>query len=56
VGDPDACIRSIERYRDELGVTTLLARAQWPGVSQDIALRGIRLLGEQVIPAFRRGR
>ena len=56
VGDPHACIRGIERYRDELGITTLLARVQWPGVRQDVALRGIRLLGEQVIPAFRRGR
>ncbi len=56
VGDPGACIRAIERYRDALGITTLLARVQWPGVSQDVALRGIHRLGEQVMPAFRRTR
>jgi alkanesulfonate monooxygenase SsuD/methylene tetrahydromethanopterin reductase-like flavin-dependent oxidoreductase (luciferase family) len=54
VGDPHACIRAIERYRDELGITTLLARVQWPGVSHDVAQRGIRLLGEHVLPAVRR--
>ncbi len=54
VGDPAGCARAIGRYRDELGITYLLARVQWPGVSQEAALRGIRLLGEQVIPELRR--
>jgi alkanesulfonate monooxygenase SsuD/methylene tetrahydromethanopterin reductase-like flavin-dependent oxidoreductase (luciferase family) len=53
VGDPAGCAASIARYRDELGITTLLARVQWPGVSHDVALRGIRLLGEKVLPALR---
>lgn len=53
VGDPAACIRTIQQYRDGLGITYLLARVQWPGTPQDVALRGIRLLGEQVLPAFR---
>jgi alkanesulfonate monooxygenase SsuD/methylene tetrahydromethanopterin reductase-like flavin-dependent oxidoreductase (luciferase family) len=53
VGDPDGCARVIERYRDELGVTHLLARVQWPGVSQEVAVRGIQLLGEHVLPALR---
>ncbi len=56
VGDPAECIRGIQRYRDELGITYLLARVQWPGTPQEVALRGIRLLGEQVLPAFRAGR
>ena len=53
VGDPDGVARQCERYRDELGITHILARVQWPGVSQDTALRGIRLLGEQVMPKLR---
>jgi alkanesulfonate monooxygenase SsuD/methylene tetrahydromethanopterin reductase-like flavin-dependent oxidoreductase (luciferase family) len=53
VGDPDGIRRQFERYRDELGITHMLARVQWPGVSQDVALRGIRLLGEQVMPKLR---
>jgi alkanesulfonate monooxygenase SsuD/methylene tetrahydromethanopterin reductase-like flavin-dependent oxidoreductase (luciferase family) len=53
VGDPQGCARQVRRYRDELGVTHFLARVQWPGVPHEVALRGIRLLGEQVIPAVR---
>lgn len=56
VGDPGGCARQIRRYRDDLGVTHLLARVQWPGVPHALALRGIRLLGEEVIPAVRGGR
>ena len=53
VGDPEGVRAQFERYRDELGITHMLARVQWPGVSQEIALRGLRLLGEQVIPKLR---
>lgn len=55
VGDPASCARQILRYRDEFGITHFLARVQWPGVSQADALRGLRLLGEEVIPLVRRG-
>ena len=53
VDDPDGVRAQFERYRDELGITHMLSRVQWPGVSQEIALRGLRLLGEQVIPKLR---
>jgi alkanesulfonate monooxygenase SsuD/methylene tetrahydromethanopterin reductase-like flavin-dependent oxidoreductase (luciferase family) len=53
VGDPAGCVDAIQRYRDELGVTHLLARVQWPGVDQEAALRGIRLLGEKVLRQVR---
>jgi alkanesulfonate monooxygenase SsuD/methylene tetrahydromethanopterin reductase-like flavin-dependent oxidoreductase (luciferase family) len=53
VGDPASCARQVRRYRDDLGITHFLARVQWPGVSHEAALRGIRLLGEEVIPAVR---
>lgn len=53
VGDPAGCRRAIERYRSELGITCFLARVQWPGVPPAHALRAIRLLGEEVIPALR---
>jgi alkanesulfonate monooxygenase SsuD/methylene tetrahydromethanopterin reductase-like flavin-dependent oxidoreductase (luciferase family) len=53
VGDPAGCAHQIRRYRDELGITHFLTRVQWPGVPQAVALRGIRLLGEEVIPAVK---
>ncbi len=53
VGDPDGCARQVRRYGEALGINYFLARVQWPGVSQQEALAGIRLFGERVIPAFR---
>ncbi|MBI2205220.1 MAG: LLM class flavin-dependent oxidoreductase [Candidatus Rokubacteria bacterium] len=54
VGDAETCVRTLTRYRDDAGMTHLLARVQTPGVSQADALRGIRALGERGIPALRR--
>jgi alkanesulfonate monooxygenase SsuD/methylene tetrahydromethanopterin reductase-like flavin-dependent oxidoreductase (luciferase family) len=50
LGDPAHVRDEIARYRDQLGITTLIVRAQWPGMPQDAVLRTIRLLGEQVLP------
>jgi alkanesulfonate monooxygenase SsuD/methylene tetrahydromethanopterin reductase-like flavin-dependent oxidoreductase (luciferase family) len=49
VGDPARVRDEIARLRERLGVTTLIVRVQWPGLPQEIALRTIRLLGEQVL-------
>lgn len=54
VGDPETCARTLARYRDEAGITHVLARVQTPGVSQAAALRSIRTLGEQVVPKLGR--
>ena len=40
----------IARYREQLGVTTLIFRLQWPGMDQAQVLRSIRLLGTKVLP------
>ena len=40
----------ITRYRERLGITSLIVRVQWPGMDQTRVLRTIRLLGEQVLP------
>jgi alkanesulfonate monooxygenase SsuD/methylene tetrahydromethanopterin reductase-like flavin-dependent oxidoreductase (luciferase family) len=52
VGDPARVREEIARYRERLGITTLIVRVQWPGMAQATVLRTIRLLGEQVLPAF----
>lgn len=54
IGDPDAVIRDIEWYHRELGLNHIIGRIQWPGLPQDLALRCIRLMGERVIPHFRK--
>jgi alkanesulfonate monooxygenase SsuD/methylene tetrahydromethanopterin reductase-like flavin-dependent oxidoreductase (luciferase family) len=53
LGDPARVKDEIARYRDSLGVTTLIVRVQWPGMDQARVLRTIRLLGEQVFPRLR---
>ena len=52
VGDPAGVQDEIERYRERLGVTTMIFRVQWPGMDQAAVLRSIRLLGERVFPHF----
>jgi len=53
LGDPAKIREDIARYRDRLGVTTLVMRLQWPRMEHVKVLRSIRLLGEEVLPHFR---
>lgn len=50
LGDPVRVREEIARYRERLGVTTIIFRLQWPGMDQAKVLRSIRLLGEKVLP------
>jgi alkanesulfonate monooxygenase SsuD/methylene tetrahydromethanopterin reductase-like flavin-dependent oxidoreductase (luciferase family) len=50
IGDPAQVREEIARYRERLGITSLIVRVQWPGMDQARVLRTIRLLGEQVLP------
>jgi len=54
IGDPATVIREIEGYERELGINHIIGRVQWPGLPQALALKCIRLMGEAVIPYFRR--
>jgi alkanesulfonate monooxygenase SsuD/methylene tetrahydromethanopterin reductase-like flavin-dependent oxidoreductase (luciferase family) len=53
LGDPQECIEQIKVYRDRLGINFMVLRVQWPGMSNEEAIRAIELLGRQVIPALR---
>ncbi len=50
VGDPIAVRDEIQRYKEELGLTSMGFRVQWPGMDNREVLRTIRLLGEEVLP------
>ncbi|QBI20506.1 LLM class flavin-dependent oxidoreductase [Egibacter rhizosphaerae] len=54
LGSPEECIAEIDRYREELGATTFLVRAQWPGMPQEEALGNIRRIGETLVPHYQR--
>lgn len=53
IGTPDDVIEECRRHRDELGVTHLIVRFNFPGMPLDSVLAAIRLFGETVIPAIR---
>ncbi len=50
LGSPNEIVSEIRRYGDELGVTQMIFRMQWPGMSQEKTLRQIELMGRDVIP------
>jgi alkanesulfonate monooxygenase SsuD/methylene tetrahydromethanopterin reductase-like flavin-dependent oxidoreductase (luciferase family) len=50
IGDPEDCIRELQRYVEALGVTCFIFRLQWPGMEQAKVLRSIKLLAERVMP------
>ncbi len=54
VGDPETVIHEIEWYERELGLNHIIGRVQWPGLPQQLTLKCIRLMGEHVIPYFRK--
>ena len=50
IGSPETCIRECRKYRDELGVTNLVARMKFPGLEHERVLNSIRLWAEKVAP------
>jgi alkanesulfonate monooxygenase SsuD/methylene tetrahydromethanopterin reductase-like flavin-dependent oxidoreductase (luciferase family) len=52
IGSPATAAAALRRIRDRLGATDLLARVTWPGLPLADALRTVRLLGEEVVPAL----
>ncbi len=54
IGGPERIIGEIERGHKELGINHWLFRVQWPGMPQKLVLKTMRILGEQVLPYFRK--
>jgi probable F420-dependent oxidoreductase len=52
LGDPATCIRQIERFRAELGLTHLICRISAPGVPPDAARTSVDLFTREVMPAL----
>lgn len=52
IGSPETCAAQIREHVDRLGIDRLIARVQWPGMGQADALRSLRLLAEEVVPAL----
>ncbi len=53
LGDPETVADGLRRHRDELGVTEVVCRVQWPGLPHADALRTLELLAAEVLPRLR---
>ena len=50
-GSPAECLRTLKRY-EQAGTGAVIFRCQWPNLSHEEVLKMIRLVGEELIPAF----
>jgi probable F420-dependent oxidoreductase len=53
VGSPEDCIRECIAHRDEIGVSHLLVRFNFPGMPHENILKTIKLFSEEVMPHIR---
>ena len=53
VGDPERCIDSIRRWREEAGLTAFSFAFHFGGMPEEMALTSIRLFAERVMPQFK---
>jgi alkanesulfonate monooxygenase SsuD/methylene tetrahydromethanopterin reductase-like flavin-dependent oxidoreductase (luciferase family) len=53
VGDPERCIDTIQRWREEAGLTAFCFAFQFGGMPEEMALTSIRLFAERVMPQFK---
>ena len=53
VGSPDTVCAQLQRFVDAYGMDHLIFRMYFPGMPHDFIMRELRLLAEEVIPAFR---
>jgi probable F420-dependent oxidoreductase len=53
VGDPEECIRRIQRFQETFGVDHLICRLYFPGIPHEHIMKELELLSKEVFPAFR---
>jgi probable F420-dependent oxidoreductase len=53
IGNPDQAIEQIRHFQDAFGVDHFICRLYFPGMPHQHILRELRLLAEEVFPAFR---
>jgi probable F420-dependent oxidoreductase len=53
LGSPVQCVEQIERFRQQLGLTHLICRLSFPGVSRHAAMASVEQFTREVMPALR---
>lgn len=52
LGSPKEIVEDILKYEEQLGVTEMIFRVQWPGMPHKEVMQQLRLFGKQVTPHF----
>lgn len=52
IGDPDRVIEQIRFFEEQFGMNQLICRLHFPGMPPEIVTESVRLIGQEVIPAF----
>ena len=52
LGSPESCATQLREHIDRLGIDHLVVRVQWPGMPSEPAVRSMRLLAGEVLPAL----
>jgi probable F420-dependent oxidoreductase len=53
IGGPEQCIAKIRRFVEQYGMTHLICRTFFPGMPHAHIMREIKLISQEVMPAFR---
>lgn len=52
IGKPETVIQKIQRFKDHFNVDHLICRLYFPGIPHQFIMKELRLLAQEVIPAF----
>jgi probable F420-dependent oxidoreductase len=52
LGDPESCVRQLERFRDELGLSHLVCRLSVTGIPAEAARESVDLFTREIMPAL----
>ena len=53
IGSPSRVIEQVKYFKEQFGMDHLVCRLHFPGMPPEKVLAAVRLIGEEVIPAFR---
>jgi alkanesulfonate monooxygenase SsuD/methylene tetrahydromethanopterin reductase-like flavin-dependent oxidoreductase (luciferase family) len=52
-GDPQRCVDTIQKWREEVGLTVISGTFQFGGMPHEMAMKNLRLFAERVMPQLR---
>ena len=52
-GDPQRCVDTIQKWREEVGLTAISGTFHFGGMPQEMAIKNIRLFAESVMPQLK---